>query len=265
MENQNYCVYMHTNSVNGKKYIGITCKEPQKRWSNGKGYCHNKYFYRAINKYGWNSFRHDILFTKLTKDEACNLEIWLIAKFKTQDHNYGYNIMAGGQNCTHTEESKQKMRGRSVSEETRQKMCKRRMTMEAKRNIGLHNPLVRKVFCDNKIFHSVRECSKEYNVHENSMRDWLKGRTAMPEKFYLYNLRYLDENPNYIKIKTKKFEVICDGKIFYSITDCARYYEVPTSSMASWLSERKEMPIKFQTLNLRYGNIYRYIANPTKI
>lgn len=76
--------------------------------------------------------------------------------------------------------------------------------MEAKRNIGLHNPLVRKVFCDNKIFHSVRECSKEYNVHENSMRDWLKGRTTTPEKFYLYNLRYLDENPNYIKIKTKK-------------------------------------------------------------
>lgn len=261
----NYCVYMHTNSVNGKKYIGITCKEPRIRWNSGRGYCHNEYFYRAIIKYGWDNFRHDILFDNLTKELACRLEIWLIAEFKTQDHNYGYNIMAGGQHSCHTEESKQKMRGRIVSETTKQKMRERRMNAESKRNIGLHNPLVRKVFCDNKIFPSVRDCAKEYNVHENSMRDWLKGRTATPEQFYLYNLRYLDENPNYTKIKTKKFEVICDKKVFHSVTECAQYYGIAITTMASWLSGRKPIPIKFQELNLQYGNVYRYIANPIKL
>ena len=48
-----FTVYMHTNRLNNKKYIGITCQDPKKRWRNGKGY-KNGYFASAINKYGWD-------------------------------------------------------------------------------------------------------------------------------------------------------------------------------------------------------------------
>lgn len=252
MENQKYCVYMHINKINKKKYIGITCKNPKIRWNNGKGYRHNEYFYRAIIKYGWENFDHIILYSALSKTDACELEIKLIKQFNTQDHNYGYNIMGGGEHSLHTEESRMKMRGRHLDE-------------LSKKNIGLNNPLARKVYCEGNLYISVRECAKRYGVNENSMRDWLKGRTATPEKFYLYNLRYSDENPNYQKIKTKTFEVICGDLIFNSIRECAKFYNVTVSSMSSWLSNKKEMPIKFQQLNLHYGNIYRYIAKPTKI
>ena len=86
---------MHISPSN-KKYIGITCQRPIKRWQHGRGYINNKHLYRAITKYTWESFEHIIIAKNLSKDEAKAMEISLIAKYNTQDGNFGYNISAGG-------------------------------------------------------------------------------------------------------------------------------------------------------------------------
>lgn len=91
-----YFVYKHT-CPNGKVYIGITCQTPSKRWHNGKGYVQNKYFYSAISKYGWDNIKHEILFDSLTKEEACKKEIELIAQYRSNLHEYGYNLSVGGE------------------------------------------------------------------------------------------------------------------------------------------------------------------------
>ena len=65
-----WCVYTHTNKINGKKYVGQTCQIPEKRWKNGNGYKRNPYFYNAIQKYGWDNFEHQILASDLTLEEA---------------------------------------------------------------------------------------------------------------------------------------------------------------------------------------------------
>lgn len=91
-----YKVYKHT-SPNGKVYIGITNQNPERRWGkNGRGYKENGYFYRAIEKHGWNNFKHEILADNLTEEEACNLEIKLIEEFNTTDRSCGYNRHSGG-------------------------------------------------------------------------------------------------------------------------------------------------------------------------
>lgn len=59
--NGTYCVYAHINKVNGKIYIGQTCRKPEYRWNDGKGYKECTYFYNAIEKYGWDNFDHEIL------------------------------------------------------------------------------------------------------------------------------------------------------------------------------------------------------------
>ena len=66
-QNNNYCVYMHTNKINGKRYVGQTCKKPEYRWVNGKGYKGSPHFFSAIQKYGWNNFEHQIIAEKLSK------------------------------------------------------------------------------------------------------------------------------------------------------------------------------------------------------
>jgi len=94
--NDNYCVYIHTNKINGKKYVGQTCQKPEKRWNNGQGYKQNSYFYRAIKKYGWDGFDHEIVAQGLTKDEANNFERVLIKELNSINPKEGYNLQDGG-------------------------------------------------------------------------------------------------------------------------------------------------------------------------
>jgi group I intron endonuclease len=94
MEKQ-YCVYCHI-SPSGKRYIGVTCRKPEKRWNYGRGYTENTYFTRAIEKYGWNSFEHIILYEGLTRQEASRREKELIAKYDTTNRSNGYNLESGG-------------------------------------------------------------------------------------------------------------------------------------------------------------------------
>lgn len=95
--NNNYIVYMHTSPSN-KRYIGITGRTPNKRWrKNGEGYKDHIYFWRAIQKYGWDNFKHEILYTNLTKKEAEEKEIELIAYYKSNDSDCGYNLSTGGE------------------------------------------------------------------------------------------------------------------------------------------------------------------------
>ena len=124
----NYCVYIHINKINNKKYVGITKTSPAKRWGkNGSAYIRDKtsIFGRAIEKYGWENFYHEIFATGLNKECACALEIILIETLRTRNEMYGYNVQPGGQlgnaGVVFSEESRAKMReakvGKKLTEE----------------------------------------------------------------------------------------------------------------------------------------------------
>lgn len=102
---------MHINKINDKKYIGITKQNnPEYRWgANGRKYKGSPHFYSAIQKYGWDNFKHIIIASKLSKDEACTMEINLIAQYKTQNREFGYNIFEGGTVPTLPQETKEKI------------------------------------------------------------------------------------------------------------------------------------------------------------
>jgi group I intron endonuclease len=122
-----YIVYKHA-CPNNKVYIGITGQNPIKRWHGGLGYNRNQHFYRAILKYGWDNIQHEILYSELTKEEACEKEIELIALYKSNNPDYGYNMTSGGEHFEHNEISRKKLseshKGKSHphSEESKQKL-----------------------------------------------------------------------------------------------------------------------------------------------
>lgn len=106
-----YSVYIHT-SPSGKKYIGITKQKPTARWGKGRNYKNNTYFTAAIEKYGWENFTHEVLCEVPTLEEAKSLEIELIAKHRSDERAYGYNISKGGDPCNmgYTQEDKREHR-----------------------------------------------------------------------------------------------------------------------------------------------------------
>lgn len=92
-----HCIYMHKNKINGKIYIGQAKGYLCQRWrKNGQGYKESPYFYRAIQKYGWDNFEHTVLIDGLTQEEANQKQQDFIRLYKTMDANFGYNLQAGG-------------------------------------------------------------------------------------------------------------------------------------------------------------------------
>ena len=90
-------VYCHTNKLNGKKYVGITSKSLSHRFgANGAKYIQSRYFWNAIDKYGWDGFSHELLADGLSKEDACEMEKKLIAEYDLCNRSKGYNIKTGG-------------------------------------------------------------------------------------------------------------------------------------------------------------------------
>lgn len=90
-----YKVYAHT-TPNGKTYIGYTGKSLKSRWQNGNGYKQHKHFYSAIQKYGWDNIKHEILFETDKREEALEKEMEFIALYKSNNRKFGYNNSVGG-------------------------------------------------------------------------------------------------------------------------------------------------------------------------
>ena len=206
---KSYTVYMHV-SPNNKKYIGITCQKVEHRWRNGKGYINNDYFIKAIEKYGWDNFKHIIIAKGLSEEEAKWLEIELIREWNTNVRRCGYNITLGGESGSglkHTEEWKQKhgirMKGENNpsygkcgelcpnygkprSEETKKKISEakkgREFSEEWRKKIsetkkGEKNPNAVSVICitTNKKFKTAKESSDYYEIDSSSIIKCCRG------------------------------------------------------------------------------------------
>lgn len=93
-----YIIYLHKNKINGKCYVGQTCQKPKARWgTNGNGYKQQTYFYRAIEKYGWDNFEHIILEENISEDKVDERESFWAGYYHALAPE-GYTLRVGSQN-----------------------------------------------------------------------------------------------------------------------------------------------------------------------
>ena len=198
----NICIYKHT-SPSGKVYIGQTCKKPEHRWENGKGYEGCTLFFSAIQKYGWNNIQHEILFTGLDQLNADIIEEDLIYYYKQIGRSY--NLANGGKvnrGWKHSDETKEKMRlnnlgennpsyGKSPSKETREKISKamKGNVNGAKRVEQIDKNTLEVI----KVWDSLSEVERQLNIPTGNISNVCKGKGKTAGG---YKWRYKNDKSN---------------------------------------------------------------------
>ena len=101
-------IYSYKNKTNGKRYIGQTINPQQRKSAHISDSTHiDTKFYRAVRKYGWDSFEYEILAESEDRNELDKLEVDFIKSFNSIEN--GYNIRSGGEHPTMGEETKKKL------------------------------------------------------------------------------------------------------------------------------------------------------------
>ena len=123
------CIYVRTNLVNGKQYVGQTndFKQREKDWKTVSLYA-GDLINKARKKYGLENWKVDILRECETQEELNKWEMYYIKSLNTKKPN-GYNLTDGGGGLSgliFTDEHKRKLsesrKGKSLSKETRRKI-----------------------------------------------------------------------------------------------------------------------------------------------
>ena len=186
-----------------KSYIGLTRERPNRRWRNGDGYLKkgqdNSKFGNAIRKYGWDSFKHEIIgvVESDTKEQlVLDLNEWEIYYIEKYDSFYnGYNSTLGGKSIVFSDEVRKKIsesqKGKTMSEESKKKMS------NAKKGKQLNNE------------------------HKKKIGDTMRGR------------KHSEESKKKIRNGQRTTKVICitTGEVFDSIGQASRHYNVDTSTI----------------------------------
>lgn len=107
-------IYSITNIMNNKKYIGQTLRGFIERYNEYKYFIKNKsklntYLYNSFIKYGFDSFKFEIIDTGNSIQDLNEKEIYYIKKYNTTNRNFGYNLHEGGRNSLFSDETKMKM------------------------------------------------------------------------------------------------------------------------------------------------------------
>ena len=182
-------IYLRTNKINGKKYVGqVTTKRfkaRQNKWNNLNLPYAGNVINNARKKYGIDAFDFEIL--KECEDEELNKwEMYFIKELNTKVP-YGYNMTDGGDGCPgyiHSEETKKKISeshkgkkhpnyGKHRSEETRKKISEARTNGKKSKPVLQINKDTNEIITE---YPSLREVERQTGFNNSSISQCCRGK-----------------------------------------------------------------------------------------
>lgn len=251
-------VYLATNSVNGKRYIGVTTRQDIRRRKSEHACAarrgdHDGAFYRAIRKYGIDAFRWRVLASCSSATEALAEEVRLVSELNPE-----YNSTKGGEYPPPpTEETIANLRrvhagnnyrlGKRHSETTKQRLSEAATVQFQKGDRGwtVLGPQAasRKVVClnDGRVFESASAAARHYGLVKSSViavcnrykknkasrglvfRYFGEHHGGKPEADAVLSSIYSSRREHGV---ANQVSVVClnDGRIFRSYQKAAEFY-----------------------------------------
>ena len=150
-------IYIFTNKVNNKQYVGSTIGDPQRRYNqhiyNAKYenvHQYNYPLYQAMRKYGFDSFTFEVIYQEDCSEEHIrDIEREYIIKYNTLSPN-GYNQTLETQHPLSDDKSYQKM------SETKRENAKRIAELDNNNNIV-------------QIWRSIVDCAEDTGLGEKHL------------------------------------------------------------------------------------------------
>jgi hypothetical protein len=142
-------VYLATNTINKKVYIGQTTMTLNQRIS-----CHRinkrcRLFHRAIQKYGMDVFQWTTLAECVSKEELDQKEMYWIEKLNANNPVFGYNLKSGGAgNGKHSEETKKLLSDIAIKENRKPQI----------------NPMIN-LSVEQRLYESAKRCGNPFECH----------------------------------------------------------------------------------------------------
>ena len=182
------CIYLWTNLVNGKKYVGqTTCFH--RRMKTYRYTYPNAYMEHAVKKHGIDNFDITILERDVPLDKLDEREQYWLDYYQSYDMDKGYNICrvaSTTKGITHTEEwcqehsdyMKEKWKDAEYRKFWHDKMSGENNYFYGKRFSGDKNGHAKAVRCVelNKIYTTVQEASKCSGTSRQNISHALNGR-----------------------------------------------------------------------------------------
>jgi len=239
-------IYITTNLINGKKYVGQ--KTYNNRWKCYLG--SGKYFKLAVKKHGRENFVKEIVAIAYCKDELNKLEAEYIKKFNAVQSADYYNVATDSFpsyiGLKHTEDYKIKMKilneGKLMSEKSKERMKENHYDVS-----GENNPNYGKHWSEEWRTNHSKAISGENNVLFGTHRsEETKRKISESNKGKIFSEKHLQNlskahkgkelgssNP-----KAKKVVCLTENKIFDTLKDAAEYYNCTSSNISMCCSDR---------------------------
>jgi group I intron endonuclease len=163
-------IYIITNEINGKQYVGQTIKNVRDRW-----YLHccptnksNSALTKAIIKYGKNNFKINSIEQIEDNNRECLLEkLNILEKCYINAFNSlvpnGYNILIGGKNTKRPINLVNKIANSLKGNPRMKSWLGKKFSESHKENLSKANRFAKPLFCleNNKKYRSIANASKE--------------------------------------------------------------------------------------------------------
>lgn len=213
-----FTIYLATNNVNGKQYVGYDSAWPRRMRSHitsaksNSPRAYKQRFHDALRKYGPENFTWTVLYQSWDQEHTLNvMEAHFIAEYRTfvgyEDCN-GYNLTEGGEG----------QKNRPMSQETRDKKSASLTNKPTAMSNAVHTPI--------GIFPGLRMAAKACGIHYRTVEERIR-RSTFTEWYYV------DQCAPTIIIAAKGTarEIQTPHGTFQSIHQCSQALNIPLSTI----------------------------------